>query len=176
MRFFETLRLPFLVLVYFFVVGSAWGEEGEKGKSLSIEEAKFEMVKLYGEAKPPPRGLSVKYPELRAADKASRDAGREMTEAIKNHPQLKKQFDEMAASDLSAAEKMKLYGPIFKEAEGIAELQEFRNKYDQARMYALKLETDTLRKEGYEELADKMDAVLARVEKVEDAEKPAKGE
>ena len=114
------------------------GEEKQGEESLSIWEAKKQMVELYGAAKIPNRSLRTKYPELREADKASRDASKELREAIQSHPQLKERFDEISDSDASIPEKMKLWGPLFKEAEKIADLDEFRTKSDLAK--ALRVE------------------------------------
>ncbi|MDA7862018.1 hypothetical protein N9A89_01260 [Akkermansiaceae bacterium] len=139
----------------------------EEKKTLSIEQAKFQMVQLYGEEKVSLRKFTIKYPELRKADKATRAAGKELRDAAQAHPKLKARFDEIAESKVFIPEKMKLWQPLFEKAEKIDELGSFRKKYDEARIHALRLEIDALKSEGYTDLAKKLDAIFMKIEPVE---------
>lgn len=160
----QSIVLPFLAVVLILQTQSAVGEEAQGEKALSIEEAKMQMVQLYSEEKETPRSLSTKYPELRKADKGSRAAGKELRDAIQAHPQMKERFDEVRDSGVSIPEMMKLWQPLFAEAEEIADLEPLRRKYDQTRLDALAAEIKALKAEGYTELAKNLEGVLAKVE------------
>jgi|GEM_PF-3934982 len=138
--------------------------DGEKEERLSIEQAKFKIVQLYGEEKISLKNFTVKYPELHQADEANRAMGKKLREAAQAHPQLKGRFDKIKKMKISIPEKMKLWQPLFAEAETIGDLDPLRKKYDEARIHALRLEIDALRSEGYTELATKMDTIFRKIE------------
>ncbi|MGJ8725926.1 MAG: hypothetical protein ACSHYB_15335 [Roseibacillus sp.] len=151
--------------IFILLAGAVFCKEPKNANpALTIEEAKFQMVQLYLAQENPMPKLRTKYPELRAADKASLAAGRELREAAQAHPQLKERFEAIADSEASIPEKMKLWQPLFAEAEKIADLKDFQRKYDHARVGALKAEMEAIRKEGFVELAQKMKDILAQVE------------
>ena len=153
----------FFGLVCFLFVSPLLSEQVEAEKVLTVEEAKFQMMQLYLASKVPTRNLSTKYPELRKADKAARDAGRVLREALQEHPQLKARFTEIELMEVSIPEKMKLWQPLYAEAQSIADLQEVHANYDALRVQALRVELETLKAEGFEELAQKMEVILSQV-------------
>ena len=161
------LCLPFLAVLLGAspVFGAAQSvQEPEVKEPLTVAQAKGQMVQLYIAEKVAPRKLSTKYPELREASKATRDASRELFEAIKAHPQLKKKFDEVENVGATIPEQMKLWQPLIEEAQDIPDLKPFRVKYEQAQLNALKTEIKALKAEGYDELVEKLEAVLAQVQ------------
>jgi len=161
-HFSPTIRPLFVVFSLLLIsIISAVGDKEKK--ALTIEEAKFEMLQLYSAEKVTPKTNRVKYPELRKADKASRDAGKVYRDAAQAHPQLKARFDKIDKSKVSIPAKMKLWQPLFAEAETIKDLDKVREEYNAARRHALKVEIAAIKSEGHTELAKKMEAVFQRL-------------
>lgn len=157
-------RSPLLVILWMSLLG-VLGAVSEEAKPLTVEEAKFQMFKLYSEAKPPSRSLRTKYPALRKADKLAVEARREYSEAVRNEATLVKEFDRIDLLELSIAEKLKLQKPLYAKAETLPSLDAVRKKYNKARILSLTEEIKAIRSEGHEDLADGMAKILRRVKK-----------
>ena len=137
--------------------------ESTEEASLSIEQAKFQMLQIYSKAKKPVSELRLKYPALKQAAEKEYELRKAYSDAIQNHPQLKEKFEEINANEPSIPARMKLWKPLYTKADSLPSLQPLKMKYNQARVLSLQEEIKAIRAEGFTELSDQLEAILSKV-------------
>ena len=155
--------MRFLVILMISAGLGLAAEEEQKERNLDVVRFKVNRAFLDSGAKPP-AGLKVRYPELREAQKTKKVEMKNYLEAVREHPELKPQFQalkaKLKAKEINMMAYMKETKPLYEKAEKLEDLDRLRNRYHRARLGLMQCEINCYRAEGFTDQADRMQAVL----------------